>query len=239
MSRRTTLVLVAIFLLLGGYVYVFEVRGGEKESEASSGEPLVGVAAEEITGLEVDDGQSPVRLERDEEGTWRLTAPEEKEADQPRVKRIVGSLASSRATRTLGPVDDWETFGLARPALTVTLTLQDGTTKQLFVGDRSPNKAAFYVRRPGEDKVHLMPASVGDDLKDLVKKPPYPPTPTPTPTATAEVTATMAVTGTVTPAATTPTPTPAGTPTPTWTPSPTPTIPSLMLTPVPLATPKP
>ncbi len=236
MSRRTTLILVAIFLLLGGYVYFFEIRGGEKRSEASGGEPLVGVAAEEITGLEVDDGQSPVRLERDEEGNWRLTAPEEKEADQPRVKRIVESLATSRATRTLGPVDDWDTFGLAQPALTVTLTLQDGTTKQLFVGDRSPNKAAFYVRRPGEDKVHLMPTGVGNDLKEMVEKPPFPPTPTPTPTATLEVTATMTVTGTVT---TTPTPTPAGTPTPTWTPSPTPTIPSLMLTPVPLATPGP
>ena len=202
MKARNTLILVAIFALLAGYVYFVEMRKEEEIEE----KPLTifDLATEEVESLEVRDNVEPsvVRLVKDKEGNWRIEEPFSEEADQVRVEGLVGRVAKMSASRVVTETAaDLAPFGLAEPPLTVRVGLA-GEEGILQVGDKNPRGSAYYVQREGDEAVYLVYAGLIDDLKRLITEPPKKPTPTPT--------ATIAPTPAVTPTATaTPTATPA------------------------------
>ncbi len=213
MSRRYTLILLVILGALVAYTYLTEFRGREeKPSAPASTQPVVfDLAGEEIVGLKVttDAGQT-TELKRGDE-TWVMVTtpsaeyPQGEKVDEMRVGSLVRRLASLKASRVITQATDIAQYGLITGTLTADITMSNGETHKLLVGETNPSGATYYALADGnQDSVYLLFSGIVDDLKRLVSEPPYPPTPTPTtePSPTIEVlppvTVTVEITGTET-----------------------------------------
>ena len=61
------------------------------------------------------------------------------------------------------------------PQMEIALTLEDGDTLNIIVGDRTPDGNAFYVKVPDSNDVCLVDYTWYEVLERLVKEPPYAP----------------------------------------------------------------
>lgn len=199
MKFRNTIVLVVILAALGIYVYLVEVPKTGHQPSSSTATPLLQLTTTDIRRVEVQASDDSVVLERDEGQPWWIRQPIDYAADESKVNSILSRLSSLNAQRTLTGTLDLADFGLATPAVTVTLGLFDGSSQRLFLGSHNPQGSSYYVQKAGEPDVHLVYASVIDDLKRLAMEPPKKPTPTSTATATSTEAPTIAPAPTATP----------------------------------------
>ena len=213
MRFRNTLILLIIFALLGGYVYFFELNQETTQEESNATDTtlqVLDITADDVLTLEVHMTKGQARLVRDEMGgSWRIEEPVQDAGDDPRINRIVSSLASLRATRTITQTESLNLadFGLAQPTWTITLTLTGGNSEKLVVGDKNPQQSSYYVQHEGDSAIYLVPAYKMDNTEELITNPPIKPTPTPTPTITPTTKPTIAAEVTPQPTAS-PTPNP-------------------------------
>jgi hypothetical protein len=204
MKPRTTLIFVGIFVALLAYVYFGELRRPAPADTALTPTPLpiLIAPADQVVGLTVRGSGKETRLTRPAGGEWKLEAPQPGPADNTRVNQLLDRLATLNPTRSLTDTTSLEDYGLAQPALEVTLTLADGSTQVLQVGSENPQQTAYYAQVQGRPGVHLIAALTAESAKQMLDTPPVPPTPTPTATATPPSTTTPTPEGTAAPTAT-------------------------------------
>ena len=93
MSFKSTIVVAILLVLLGGYAYWFEYKGGQKrEEEKEKEKTLFEVKKEEVTQIQIDGIEAgPVVLVPENKESWKLTKPLQTKADQGTVDRIINS----------------------------------------------------------------------------------------------------------------------------------------------------
>ena len=144
---RSTLVLLALFLAIGGYAWFVE-RERPPASEADANEQAFDVAAGRITDLTVHaaNGDVTVLTRTENEIDWEVTAPVETEADDNAATAIATTLAALEIRRVVeDAAADLAPFGLAEPPVRVTFATPDGDPTTLSVGDESPTGGEHYA----------------------------------------------------------------------------------------------
>lgn len=144
---RSTLVLLVLFLAIGGYAWFVE-RERPPASEADAGEEAFDVAAGRITDLTVnaENGDVTVLTRTENEIDWVLTAPIGTEADDNAATAIATTLAALEVRRVVEEeAADLAPFGLAEPAVSVTFATPDGDPLTLSVGDETPTGGERYA----------------------------------------------------------------------------------------------
>ncbi len=212
MNPRITLIIVAVFAALFGYVYFVELNKTPEQLGTPTPEvppPVFALNANDVKRIEVRDLRAARQtiMARTESG-WTIEAPVQKGADSPTVDSTVGQLARLDATRVLTNVTDLKPYGLLTATLEVRMIMTDTTPYALTVGDKTPNGSQYYAVYTGDtSKVFLVDSSTIGTLTGWLDNPPVEPTPTPTWTPTPPETPTPATTPELTPAAAaTPTP---------------------------------
>lgn len=204
MNTRNTLILLAILLVLGGYVIWSGQNGNETDEVTDTPPPPVPLfpdldaAAVQAVTVSSSGGES-VRLTQTD-GTWNIVAPVTEAADQLAVTQAITSLVALNVSRVITPTEQGlAPYGLETPAYTIELAGADGVLTRLALGDQNPAGIDTYVRRGDEELVYLVSNFTLNSLQGWIATPPIQPTPLPEPTAspTPEVTATA--TATVTP----------------------------------------
>lgn len=207
MKPRTTLIIAAIFLLLGGYIYFFELNKTPEQLSQQLGTPTatpqryaILLDASQVKSVEIADLRGPrlVKLTRTDTG-WQVNQPIDKVADRFEVESAVGALTSLKATRVLTNVTDLGQYGFITPTLEVRLIMSDTKQYALTLGNKTPNGLAYYAVYTGDkSQIFLIDSSGIETVRNWLDTPPYEPTPTPTftPTATPSVTDTPAATST-------------------------------------------
>lgn len=113
-------------------------------------ETLGALLPPELTGvrvLEVTRAGSGVRVERADDGVWKLVRPIEAEADAPQVEALFRALRAAKVRRVLEAKEsDRDAFGLAPPAATLRVERSDGqATVTIEVGRESPMGGSRYA----------------------------------------------------------------------------------------------
>jgi hypothetical protein len=204
LKPRNTLIVVALFALLLGYVYFVELN----KTPAELGTP-VPTPQPQVLNLTVDSDKSieigDLRSQREfiptrsDEG-WQVVEPQAKPADSPAIDSTLASIASLQASRVLTNVTDLGQFGFITATLEVRLVMSDTTPYALTVGNKTPDGSNYYAVYTGDkSKVFIIPSSTFDSLVAWLGVPPYQPTATPTMTPTPPVTPTIETTETITP----------------------------------------
>jgi len=212
---RSTIAMVAIFVVLAAGVWAYD-----KTQPAQSADKTVYVLEvkdTEVQRLDVTTSAGTVAFERAEPFGWNF-ADSGQQADLSRVSSVANRLAKLRSSaKVVDNPTDLGLYGLNPPPVTATLTLKDGTTRRVLIGNKTVNDAAYYAMVEGSTTLHTINTLIVGDIEKLVTEPPVPtPTPDPahSPTPTAERTTPTATRALATPEPTAePTPT-AGLPAP-------------------------
>lgn len=196
MNFRNTLILLAVFAVLGGVVFFLNRRG---EGAAPGATPTPGaltqLKAEDVQSIKVVQGEKEIVIQRTDDG-WEIAGDSPQPADKEKVNQALNRLVRLRPFRTLTDVQDPGVFGLTEPRWVITLTPREGEPTVYRVGDQNPRGTDRYLQRPGESEVHLVSTFSVESVGGWIDNPPLPPTPTPEATATPEVTTTPEATAT-------------------------------------------
>jgi Domain of unknown function (DUF4340) len=132
----------------------------DKKSIADTNVKVVNIADDQIVkiGIAKRDGTS-VELER-KGGKWEIAGPDGFAADQDTVSGLSSSFAPLTADVLEDKASDLNGYGLANPAVTVSVIRKDGKTDKLLLGEEVPAGASqVYLQKAGEPKVYLAPSS--------------------------------------------------------------------------------
>lgn len=171
MRPRTLLILLAVVLGLGAFIWFYERELPSSEEREALGKRVLSFKKEEVTGLTLESSKGTVRLERqalaekaatkEEEGEdgegeeeaeplaeWRIVRPLQARADTFAVDQLLNSIAGLEKTRTLEDVKP-AAVGLDKPRATVRLKTEDGE-KVLRLGAEVPPGGSLVAALEGE-----------------------------------------------------------------------------------------
>jgi hypothetical protein len=161
MRWQTTAALAVVLLLVGGFYYVYEVRmAPERErAETRKGRVLQAEAAD-VIGVEVKRRDDTLKLARVGDG-WELKSPVTARGDRARIDEMLTTVLTAKIDREIDPKPAAPAdFGLDKPAADVSLTLKDGKTVGLALGNKTPTGVWVYGRETGKPAVVALPDGV-------------------------------------------------------------------------------
>ncbi|MEL7082930.1 MAG: DUF4340 domain-containing protein [Cyanobacteria bacterium J06597_1] len=144
--KRNTAILVGIALLCGVGVTIVELGPQRvRQQQQLQAQQLLTVTAEEVEGLEIEEGNLAVSLVKDDSDRWQLLEPVEAPAEPLVVQSIITVLTSADAPAITGNTDassgleastnedtfspdELEAFGLSTPQQTIVLRHAGGTS---------------------------------------------------------------------------------------------------------------
>ena len=134
---------------------------------------------ESLTGLVIElpvDGESQTWV-RSDEGNWHFDSPDGPNVDNSRwgggIPLLLSGPDAERLIAKDATTGQLAAFGLDRPEMTVTLTLADGETVRIDIGDTTPGGSATYVRLGKSRSVYSVHHTFREVLERLVRDPPY------------------------------------------------------------------
>ena len=170
MNLRNSIVMLAVLLALGGYVYFVEVPRDKRVAEEKK---LLTFDKEAVTELTLTYPDRVLTLKKTDAGKWRITQPVEADADETTVKNLLNAVADAEVKRTLDEVpQDLAVYGLTTPVVKAKLVLKDGKSVPLVsFGKDTPVGFSTYAQKEGDAKVLLVPQTlrmgVVKEVKDL------------------------------------------------------------------------
>ncbi len=164
--RLGRLIALAIVVLgLGAYILLVERHAPTTEEKKERQDRVFPtLTQEQVTALTVEGPKGRFVLSR-QSGEWRLEEPLADAADESAVSSVLSTLVTLRAERKLpaGEVNVAD-YGLAQPALTVTMLDEKGGTYALKFGSELPFGTSRAALTGGEE-VLLVSKWVGSDLE--------------------------------------------------------------------------
>src|SRR5437879_8373332 len=154
MRWQTTAALAVVLLLVGGFYYVYDVRWAPDRERAETRKGRVFSAeATDVTAVELKRRDDTVRLARAGDA-WELRSPVVARGDRARVEETLTTVLTAKVDREIDPKPTaLGDFGLDKPAAEVTLTLKNGKTLGLALGNKSPTGVWVYAREAGKPAV--------------------------------------------------------------------------------------
>ena len=139
---RKTLVWIILLAVLGGYLYIYEIRGGkEREEAAEEARRLFRFTPDDVIELAFKKAGSNIHLIKDEQG-WMMEKPVQAKADDQSIHTVLQYITETKNDSKY-VMDDNPTpqrlveFGLANPFLQVDIKVQgDPIPKTMYFGDR-------------------------------------------------------------------------------------------------------
>lgn len=180
MSLRLSLVLIVLFAV-SAIVVAWFIRN----APGPAGEPdppyFYTLDSDTISRISITVGEQSISWHvrrEDNRNRWYFDEPENIPVDIKRWGGITLLLGGPRPDRLLlaeyEGLENPEIYGLDDPPLKIDVTLRDGTTVALHIGNTTPDGGAHYARQAGMSQLQLIDSSWGQVLERLVNEPPYP-----------------------------------------------------------------
>ena len=153
MRNKNLIILAAVVLAVGAYIFFFERHQPTSEEARDRAEKVLpDFDRDAVTSIEIEGGSGRVRLEKIGE-EWRLREPLDYPADTSKVSSTLTSLANLETDRRLGADDlDPAAYGLDEPDLSVEMRTAEDEVIRLVIGDEMPlgSKRALRLGEGGE-----------------------------------------------------------------------------------------
>ena len=195
MRFRTTLILLAILIILAAFVFLWERKQPAPMSAEATPPPtalpgLFAFVASDARSLRIAriDSGAQVEFAYRDTGLWHLTAPIAEVADQGRVTSFVQSLSWLTPTRALEGATNAADYDLNPGQLRIEVTLLDGTQHAIIYGAATPAGSGYYAQIEGDGRILIVNYALYSDATAFLSSPPVAPTATltaaPAPTET-------------------------------------------------------
>lgn len=156
-KQRTLTVLLAMVLVLGGLLWLITRSNAAEEAASSAAAEgsivLSSFAAGDAEQIRYTYQNETITLNCDS-GSWTLADDPGYHLDASACNTMVTALASLNAKRQLA-ARPGEDYGLADPAVTVTVTAA-GKTNTFAFGSQNPVTGDLYVQKTGDDAIYTV-----------------------------------------------------------------------------------
>ena len=148
---RTTLILILLALGLGGFVYLYEIRGATVREEINEQkQQIFSFAEDDVQSLTVKTKKLTLNLERSSESSnpkWLIKSPISGPANDAIVSYLMDLLVKGKSERTLStPVKELGEFALDQPQATINIILKNRQSHQLILGKSNFNGRFLYAQ---------------------------------------------------------------------------------------------
>lgn len=156
-KQRTLAILLALVLALGGLLWLITRSNAAEEAASSAAAEgsilLSSFAAGDAEQIRYTYQNETLALNYDS-GSWTLADDPDYHLDASACNTMVTALASLNAKRQL-TAQPGEDYGLADPAVTVTITAA-GETNTFAFGSQNPITGDLYVQKAGDDAIYTV-----------------------------------------------------------------------------------
>ena len=156
-KQRTLTVLLAMVLVLGGLLWLITRSNAAEEAASSAAAEgsivLSSFAAGDAEQIRYTYQNETITLNCDS-GSWTLADDPDYHLDASACNTMVTALAALNAKRQL-TAQPGEDYGLANPAVTVTVTAA-GETNTFAFGSQNPVTGDLYVQKAGDDAIYTV-----------------------------------------------------------------------------------
>lgn len=166
MKLVKNLILLAVLAVLAGYVYFYEIVGGEERDAAKKEtEKVFHFNADSVARVEINNYNNVFEFEREGED-WKIVKPLETRGDKSTIRSMLTSLQNAKKDRSFKTTSaDLANYELSGRPLKVTVTLNNGTIDSLRFGGETPVGSNMFVSKQ-DTAVYTIPAY----LKSSVNK---------------------------------------------------------------------
>ncbi len=169
MNFKTTLIILAVFILLGGAYFFFGRPSPDAEQSKADQQKIREVYAlskDKIQKIRLsfkDESYQSLTLARNTDGIWQLRAPFTANADPPKINEMLQDLLEKKVKQTL-EAEDLAQYGLQPPKIRIELWTEGETPAKTFlIGDRTVNYSV-YTKEQSESHIFLIESSALDDF---------------------------------------------------------------------------
>jgi hypothetical protein len=177
MKFRGLLLAAGALALLSGLVYWSNKAEKDKEGKPAADAPpkVLEIPTDQVQKVEIVKGGQTTAVAKGGDGKWELTAPRQFRADQDAVSSLVNSFNSLSSDRVIEEkAGDLSGYGLAKPAIAVTITRKDGKVSKLLLGDDTPTSGSVFAKLDADARVFTLASfnksSLDKTFKDLQDK---------------------------------------------------------------------
>lgn len=164
--KRLIPTLVLVVLCIGGFWYASSQNFFKEKPKTAP--TLVTVKKEEVASYSVKDGDTVIELQQ-KDGKWSMTKPSALPLDSSSVTGWIDSFNGATKDKTVDEAPkDLAQFGLDKPKQEFSVTLANGTTHKLSVGDPVAVQGFYYAMFSGSPEVFQLSES---KVTALNKKP--------------------------------------------------------------------
>jgi hypothetical protein len=173
MKPRTTLVLLAIAIALGAFIFSLDRFSQNTREHRERAAHVVEVNRADVEGITIHDGEELIKVKA-EVDAWKMVAPFEDDADTGVIDQLLDAIQNLRpedVITDLGKGDKkrqiLKDFGLSKSKLRLKLEGK-GMPAELVFGQDTAVEGRSYLRIADDDAVYI----VGNDLKNIASKKP-------------------------------------------------------------------
>jgi hypothetical protein len=179
-SLRNILILLAVVVVLGGVYYA--VGRPKPEEPAQARVYIWNVDMDEIEHVVIslprqNLSQAFIKIPQGDQFPWFFDDEQRSPVDQRRwgggITLLLSGPGADRVITNFATDEQLAEYGLAQPSMDIALTLSDGRTVRIDVGDSTPNGNNYYVRAPETNAVATVDHTWYEVLANLVLDPPH------------------------------------------------------------------
>jgi Domain of unknown function (DUF4340) len=187
MNYRVTIGFLLAVVVMAGLVFGLDkVQGGQQQAQATatavSGQELQLFQFDDtkVNAFELRNGDNTVRVEKNSDGNWNVAGSGEP-ANRSSFTSLIIRMSTLKGTRRVDSSGNLADYGLDQVKESAKAFLDDGSTYQLDLGDKTPVQTGIYAKKADAPDVYVIATQFQTDLERLVSDPKEPPTPTPRP----------------------------------------------------------
>ena len=169
MNFKTTLIILAVFIILGGAYFFFGRPSPDTEQSKADQQKIREVytlSQDKIRQISLsfkDEAYQPLTLAKNADSIWQLTAPFTADADPLKINEMLQDLLEKKVKQTL-EAEDLAQYGLQPPNIRIELWTEGETPAKTFlIGDRTVNYSV-YTKEKSESHIFLIESSALDDF---------------------------------------------------------------------------
>ena len=169
MNFKTTLIILAVFIILGGAYFFFGRPSPDAEQSKVDQQRIREVytlskdTIQQIRLSFKDESYQSLTMAKNTDGRWQLNAPFTADADSLKVNEMLQNLLEKKVKQTLEAADLVQ-YGLQPPNIRIELwTEGEAPAKTFLIGDRTVNYSV-YTKEQSESHIFLIESSALDDF---------------------------------------------------------------------------
>lgn len=170
--KKQKIQLIILLVILGcaiGAYFAAKAYSAHKEaSEKSPTYTAFSLSDDDVSGIQNitvtnDAGGFNVNHDSDAD-TWSFSDFPDETVDTTQIKTMTDALSDLSSDNEITDVTDFTQYGLDSPVMTITITLSDGSTHKLEVGDYNSQISEYYLRVDDADTVYTISSTIYSDF---------------------------------------------------------------------------